>query len=135
VLNVGPTAAQRAIIRSAGYPDLPQNSNVYYDARNTQEFAGYGLLDANISYNIPVVGNVRPWVKFDIYNLLNNEKLISWNTTYRQDATTPLDALGFRTGVIKGPQFGQATSQTNFPVPFGGVTGGRTFRVAVGVRF
>ena len=32
-------------------------------------------------------------------------------------------------------QFGQATAQTNFPAPFGGTTGGRTFRVAVGVRF
>jgi len=135
VLNVPPAAAQRAILRAAGYPDLPQNSNVYYDGRNTQEFAGYGMVDANISYNIPVAGSVRPWIKFDIYNLLNNDKLITWNTTYRQDPSTPFDALGFRTGVIQGPQFGQATGQSNFPAPFGGATGGRTFRLAVGVRF
>jgi len=135
VLNVPPTAAQRAIIRAAGYPDLPGNSNVYYDARNTQEFAGYGMVDANVSYNVPVAGSVRPWIKFDVYNLLNNDKLITWNTTYRQDPSTPLDALGFRTGVIQGPQFGQATGQGNFPAPFGGATGGRTFRLAVGVRF
>ena len=78
---------------------------------------------------------MRPWIKFDIYNLLNNDKLITWNTTYRQDPSTPLDALGFRTGVIQGPQFGQATSQSNFPAPFGGATGGRTLRLAIGVRF
>jgi hypothetical protein len=135
VLNVPPTAAQRAILRDAGYPDLPGRTSVYYGGRNTEEFAGYGLIDANISYNIPVSGTVRPWVKFDIYNLLNNDKLITWNTTYRQDATTPLDSLGFRSGVVPGPQFGQATSQSNFPGPFGGTTGGRTYRVAIGVRF
>jgi hypothetical protein len=70
-----------------------------------------------------------------VFNVLNNDKLISWNTTIRQDATTPLDALGLRTGYVQGPLFGQATSQANFPAPFGGATGGRTFRVAVGVRF
>ena len=44
-------------------------------------------------------------------------------------------SLGFRTRVIQGPQFGQATSQSNFPAPFGGATGGRTLRLAIGVRF
>jgi hypothetical protein len=135
VLNVGPTTAQQTILRNAGYPDLPSISNVFYGERGSENFAGYGLVDANISYNIPVVGTVKPWVKFDVYNLLNNQKLITWNTTLRQDTTTPLDALGFRTGTIKGPQFGQATRQADFPAPFGGQTGGRTFRVAVGLRF
>ena len=135
VLNVAPTAAQRTILANAGYPDLPGNSTVYYGDRGSQEFAGYGLLDVDLNYNIPVVGSVRPWVKFDVFNVLNNEKLISWNTTIRQDATTPVDSLGLRTGYTPGPLFGQATAQTNFPAPFGGATGGRTFRVAVGVRF
>jgi len=135
VTNVAVTSAQAAILKTAGYPDLPDASTVYFGGRNTQEFAGYSMVDANVSYNVPVAGSVRPWVKFDIYNLLNNNKLISWNTTYRQDPNTPLDAFGLRTGVVQGPQFGQATSQSNFPAPFGGATGGRTFRLAVGVRF
>jgi hypothetical protein len=135
VTGVPVTAQQRDILRGAGYPDLPDSSTVYYGGRNTQEYAGYGLVDANISYNIPVAGSVRPWIKFDIYNLLNNDKLITWNTTYRQDPNSPLDALGFRTGVVEGPQFGQATRQEDFPAPFGGQTGGRTFRVALGLRF
>jgi hypothetical protein len=111
------------------------NSNVFYGDRGSQEFAGYGLLDLDLNYNIPVVGSVRPWVKFDVFNVLNNDKLISWNTTIRQDVNTPLDPLGLRTGFLQGPLFGQATAQTNFPAPFGGTTGGRTFRVAIGVRF
>jgi hypothetical protein len=134
-LNQPPTAVQRAILRAAGYPDLPGNSRVYFGNRGSQEFAGYGLVDANVSYNVPVGGNVRPWVKFDIYNLFNNQKLITWNTTIRPDPNSPLDDLGLRTGFLQGPLFGQATSQTNFPRPFGGADGGRTFRVAIGVRF
>jgi hypothetical protein len=129
------TTIQRNILKAAGYPDAPGSSSVYFDERGSQEFAGYAMVDANISYNIPVVGSVRPWVKFDIYNLLNNDKLITWNTTVRQDPNSPVDALGLRTGYVKGAQFGQATSATNFPAPFGGQTGGRTFRVAVGLRF
>jgi Carboxypeptidase regulatory-like domain/TonB-dependent Receptor Plug Domain len=135
VTNVAPTAAQRAVLRAAGYPDLPSASTLYYGDRGSQTFPGYGLVDFDLNYNIPVIGSVRPWLKFDVFNLFNNEKLITFNTTYRQDPNTPLDALGFRTGVIQGPVFGQTTRQQDFPAPFGGQTGGRTFRVAFGVRF
>lgn len=129
------TATQRAILTAAGYPDAPGSSSLYFADRGSEEFPGYGLVDANVSYNIPVAGSVRPWIKFDVYNLLNNDKLISYNTTVRQDPTSPLDALGYRTGYVKGAQFGQATSANNFAAPFGGATGGRTFRLALGVRF
>jgi len=135
VLGVPATPQQLAILRADGYPDSPSSSTVYYGDRGSQTFPGYGLVDVDLNYNIPVVGTVRPWLKFDVFNLLNNDKLITYNTTYRMDPRSPLDALGLRTGVIPGPQFGQATSQTNFPAPFGGQTGGRTYRVAVGVRF
>ena len=134
-LNQALSTPQRNLLIAAGYPDLPGNSTLYFGDRGSEQFLGYGLLDANLSYNIPIVGSVRPWVKFDIYNVLNNEKLIAWNTTIRPDPASPLDALGLRTGYIKGATFGTNTSQTQFPAPFGGATGGRTFRVAVGVRF
>jgi hypothetical protein len=129
------TDIQLAILENAGYPDAPDSSTLYFGARGSEEFPAYGLLDANISYNIPVAGSVRPWVKFDIYNLLNNQKLIEFNTTVRPDANSPLDPLGYRTGYVRGASFGTGTSQTHYPVPFGGQTGGRTFRVALGVRF
>ncbi|HEV3063139.1 MAG TPA: TonB-dependent receptor [Vicinamibacterales bacterium] len=134
-LNQPLTATQRNILIAAGYPDLPGTSTVYFDSRGSQTFLGYGLLDASINYNIPVGGSTRPWLKFDVYNVLNNEKQIAWNTTISPDKTSPVDAFGIHTGYVKGSLFGQATSQTNFPAPFGGQTGGRTFRVALGVRF
>jgi hypothetical protein len=131
----GPTAQQLAILEAAGYPDAPDSSTLYFGARGSEEFPAYGLLDANISYNIPVAGSVRPWVKFDVYNVLNNQKLIEYNTTIRVDPNSPLDALGYRTGFIRGNAFGTGTAQTHYPIPFGGATGGRTFRVALGLRF
>jgi carboxypeptidase family protein len=134
-LNQPLSSVQRSLLRAAGYPDAPGASSVYFADRGSERFLGYGLLDTSVNYNIPVVGSVRPWVKFDVYNVLNNEKQIAWNTTVRQDPTSPLDSLGLRTGYVKAASFGTATSQAQFPVPFGGLTGGRTFRVAVGVRF
>lgn len=51
------------------------------------------------------------------------------------DRTTPLDPNGIPTGYIKGPRFGQATSDNQFPQPYHGQNGGRAFRMAFGVRF
>ena len=95
------TTIQRNILRNAGYPDAPDASTLYFGARGSEEFAGYGLLDANISYNIPVGGSVRPWVKFDVFNILNNQKPIEFNTTVRPNPASPLDSLGNRTGFIQ----------------------------------
>jgi hypothetical protein len=144
--NQGLTSTQRAILTSAGYPDLPGPTNVFFGDRGSQEFAGYGVLDVSFNYNVPVFRTLRPWVKLDIYNLFNNQKLIAWNTTVTQDPASPKDNLGYATGYIKGPTFGTATgntvtnlSATNisaYPLAFSGATpGGRTFQVAVGFRF
>ena len=71
-------------------------------------------------------------MKFDVYNLFNNQKLIPWNTTVRPDPASPQDSLGYRTGYLKGASFGQGTAHTHYPPGIRRNTGGRTFRVAVG---
>jgi hypothetical protein len=124
---------QSALI--AAYPDSPSSQTLYFGDRGIGDFAGYGVLDFDLGYNIPVFRSVRPWVKLDIYNLLNNQKLITWNTTVNPDPNSPVDSLGLATGYLPGSSFGKATQNVNFPVPFGGQTGGRTVRVAVGLRF
>ena len=43
----------------------------------------------SINYNMPVFRSLRPWVKFDIYNLFNNQKLIAWNTTVSPNKRAP----------------------------------------------
>jgi hypothetical protein len=129
------TAIQSNLLTAEGYPDSPSSQTIYYAARGTGAFNGYALFDTSISYDIKVFKSVRPWVKLDIYNLTNNQKLISFNTTVLPDPNSPVDSLGLPTGFIQGSKFGQATSASNYPTPFQNQTGGRTFRVAFGLRF
>jgi hypothetical protein len=129
------TAIQRARLQAAGYPDEPSSQTIFYDERGSENFKGYGVGDLGIGYNIPVFKSLRPWFKLDIYNVLNNQKLIMWNTTVTQDPNSPLDSLGLRTGYRQGGSFGKGTANTHFPIPFQGETGGRTYRVAMGLRF
>ena len=145
--NVALTPTQVSILSSAGYPDQPGPQLLFFTgARGDQTFNGYGLLDMSVNYDVPIMRTVKPWVKLDMYNLLNNEKLIAYSTTITPDKTSPLDSLGLPTGFTKGSTFGTATGNTvtngnigninAFPLAFSGAqAGGRTFRVAVGFRF
>jgi hypothetical protein len=146
--NQSVTATQAALIGAAGYPDLPSSTGnmVFFGERGSETFPGYGLLDASVNYNIPVFGTLRPWVKFDVFNLLNNQKLIAWNTVITQDASSPKDSLGLATGYSRGAAYGTASGNTvtnlytttinAYPLAFNGApAGGRTFRLAIGFRF
>src|SRR5262249_29012936 len=114
--------------------------------RGSQTFRGYGVLDASVSYNVPLFRSLRPWVKFDTYNVLNNLKLIAWNTTVSQNTAAGVDNLGLATTYTKGPAFGTATGNTvtnlssnsinAYPLAYnGGTAGGRTCLLSVGFRF
>ncbi|HEY1910131.1 MAG TPA: carboxypeptidase regulatory-like domain-containing protein [Vicinamibacterales bacterium] len=141
------TSQQVAILAAAGYPDLPGAQTVFFTGeRGDQTFAGYGVIDMSINYDIPVFRTVKPWIKIDVYNLFNNEKLIAWNTTVSQNVAGGVDALGLATNYTKGSTFGTATGNTvtnlnnaninTFPLAFSGAqAGGRTLRMAIGVRF
>jgi hypothetical protein len=126
---------QTSLLDAAGYPDAPSDQNVYFGDRGSQSFPGYALFDTSINYELPIYKTARPWLKFDVYNLFNNQKVIQYDTTVNPDPNSPTDAFGLPTGFIKGPQFGQATSTAAYPVAFQGQRGGRTFRVAFGFRF
>jgi hypothetical protein len=129
------TAIQTGLLDAAGYPDAPSSQNVYFGDRGSQFFPGTALFDTSINYEVPIYRTARPWLKFDVYNLFNNLKVIAYNTTVTPDPNSPLDAMGLPTGFIKGPSFGQATSTAAYPVAFQGQRGGRTFRVSFGFRF
>ena len=140
-----PSAIQNAITTNAGYPEGLGSRQVYFGGRGTEEFEGYGLFDTSINYNVPVFRTLAPWIKFDVYNVFNNDKLIAWNTTGTGNAAGPVDALGIPTTFSPGASFGTATSNTiansnitgipAYPQWVGGSNGGRTFRVAMGIRF
>ncbi len=132
-VNQGPTTAQKSLL--AAYPDLPSTQTVFFADRGSENFKGYGVVDLSVNYNVPVFESARPWIKVDVFNALNNQKLIAWNTTIKADPASAKDSLGLATGYLPGPTFGTATSNNQFPAPLAGVTGGRTLRLAIGVRF
>jgi hypothetical protein len=132
------SAVQRA--RNPGYARLPGSGtngsqSLFFGERGSEEFAGYGLVDLAATYQVPVWKTLRPWVKLEVLNALNNDKLISWDTTITADPASALDADGLPTGYIRGPRFGQGTSTANYARPRPGLTGGRTFLGAFGFRF
>jgi hypothetical protein len=132
------TAVQRA--RNPGYARLPGSGangsqTLFFGERGSEEFAGYGLVDLGVTYQVPVVKSLRPWVKIEVLNALNNDKLIGWDTTVTADAASALDANGLPTGYVRGVRFGQGTSTAHYPRPRPGMTGGRTILGAFGLRF
>jgi hypothetical protein len=133
------TDQQLTILAAAGYPDAPSSQDIFYGPRGSEFFKGSGLFDVSVNYNVPVFRTLRPWVKLDVYNVFNNLKQIAWDTTIEQDPNSPVDSLGIHTGYVKGENFGEPISNSDFTTPISGaltpVVGGRTFLLAAGFRF
>jgi hypothetical protein len=138
-LTVSRAISAQQLANNPGYPtadiSAATRQTVFFGGRGAYEFKGYGVMDLATSYNVPVWKTVKPWVKLEVYNLFNNQKQIAWDRTVTADATSPLDANGIPTGYVQGPNFGKATSGTQFVGPWVGQAGGRAMKVALGVRF
>jgi hypothetical protein len=125
------------LANNPGYARLPGGGSqtLFFGERGSEEFAGYGLVDFAATYQIPVWSSVRPWLKLELFNVLNNDKLIAWTTTVTPDPTSALDANGLPTGFIRANNFGQPRNNADYPRPLPGIDGGRTFQMSFGVRF
>jgi outer membrane receptor protein involved in Fe transport len=132
--NVATTPQQ--VAAAPGYLRSGRTSaDLYFGERGSEDFKGYGVLDLQVRYGIPVWKTVQPWILFQVYNVTNNQKLIQWNTTVTQDPSSPLDALGLRTGYTPSAAFGTGTAAGHYPRWSSGQTGARTYQMAMGVRF
>ena len=120
--------------RNPGYAGTPLQP-VFFGERGSQSFKGFALLDFAMTYGVPVWRSAQPWIKFEMFNVLNNQKLIAWDTTILADAASARDEFGLPTGYVQGPRFGQGTSNAHYPTPRAGLDGGRMFDIAVGFRF
>ena len=123
-----------------GYARLPGSGttgsqSLFFGERGSQEFAGYGLVDLGLTYQVPVWRALKPWVELEVLNALGNDKLIGWDTTISVDPASAVDAHGLPTGYVRGANFGKATSTAHYPRPRAGLTGGRTYLAAIGIRF
>lgn len=126
---------QLDLLAAAGYPDAPGSQSIFFSPRGSESFNPVTLFDFSATYDIAIWNRVRPFVKVDIYNVFDNQKLVTFDTTIFADWSGPVDALGLPTTYIQGPTFGQAVSSANFAQPFAGQTGGRAFVMAAGIRF
>jgi TonB dependent receptor len=125
------------IARNPGYARLPGGGTqtLYFGERGTESFEGYGLVDLAATYDIGIWRTLRPWIKFEVYNIFDNNKLIGWNTAVNPDPNSPLDADGLPTGFIRPANFGTPRANSDYPRPIPGIDGGRTFQFAMGLRF
>ena len=80
----------------------PRRRTCFFGDRGSQFFPGVALFDTSINYDIPLYKSARPWLKFDVYNLLNDLKVIRYDTTVNPDPNSPLDAMGLPTGLHQG---------------------------------
>ena len=134
--NVGINSTQQAILDTLGYVSGPSARSVYFaDGRGSGLENGYGLFDLSVTYEIPVWRSFRPWLKAEIFNVLNNDTQIAANRVVTIDPASPRDEFGIQTSYLEGARFGEATSSSHYPQYVPGLDGLRTFRVAMGLRF
>jgi hypothetical protein len=133
VANGVPLSAVQ-VSRNPGYAGVP-SQQLFFGERGSESFNGYGLFDLAVTYGIPVWHSVAPWMKFEVLNTLNNQKLVSWDTTVTPDNAGPKDDNGLPLNYVQGARFGQGIRPADYPRPRPGLDGGRTFLMSMGVRF
>jgi outer membrane receptor protein involved in Fe transport len=126
---------QRAV--DLGYVNTPGGGgqNIYFGDYGAHTFPSFALTDLSVSYAVPMWRTLKPYVRFEVLNAFNNQKLVAWDTTLVADWSGPVDALGLPTTFTKGPNYGKATAETDYPSWRSGLTGARTFLLAAGFRF
>jgi hypothetical protein len=129
-----PFTAQQ-LAANPGYARVPTSQPMFFGERGAGQFPGYALVDFAATWSVPVSRSFKPWVKVEVLNALNNQKLISWDTTVTADPNGPREANGLPLAYIKGASFGQATRNSDYPRLRPGLDGGRTYFVSLGVRF
>jgi hypothetical protein len=168
------SSVQSAKLTAAGYKSPPTsqtvyfNSNQYLDKRpgavalhdmnggsglGSGTFNGYHSFDFALTYSIPIVRSIAPRVKFEVYNVTNEQDLRFFNTTVAANTTDaasvaacggpcPVDALGLPTTFryhasrsgdptnidASKTTFGLARDASDYQVP-------REYRVSVSLTF
>jgi hypothetical protein len=132
--NIPLTNVQAEIHRQAGYRSTPASQTIYFGKLGAGKFEDVQQVDLALTYSMPLLRGLEPWIKLDVYNLLNADALVAFNTTVTADPNSPKDELGIPTGYIEGPLFGKPTSVTTLDSP-GHVQLPREIRLAAGIRF
>ena len=131
------TAAQRAA--NPGYATPPTSQTIYFGERGAGQFNDAQMFDLAFTYSVPVFRELRPWVKAEVFNLFNDQSLVSYNTVVTPKAGGAVDANGLPLEYTTGAAFGRATAVTSFPRSAQNFAGqnlyARTFLLSAGFRF
>lgn len=65
----------------AEYASSSGSYSWFHNGRGNNRFDGVWSLDTALRYSVPVIWRVAPFFKLDIRNVLNNDQLISYQTT------------------------------------------------------
>lgn len=127
------------LARDPGYASPPADQTIFFGERGAGRFESATQFDLAVHYQIPLFKTLRPWAKFELYNVFNNQSLVGFNTNVVPDENGPVDANGIPTQFIRDPAFGTATGASSYPqaTRIYGSTAvyARTFLMSVGVRF
>jgi hypothetical protein len=127
--NVPLSTSQAAAYAAAGYKNVrTTQDNLFFGERGAGEFEDQHQFDFGLTYAVPILGSLAPWVKLEVYNVANSDALRGFDTVVTADANSPKDAQGLPTGFIQGANFGNARSITDYQVP-------REYRLSAGFRF
>ena len=100
--RLGVALSAQQIARNPGYARLPASQTFFFGARGSPAASR-----AFIWWTLPRPTafrsgeSLRPWVKVEVLNALNNQKLIAWNTAVTADNAGPKDDNGLPLNYIK----------------------------------
>jgi len=140
----------RPYVTNPGYLTPPATVSYFFGGRGILKTDDITRTDLTVNYRLGVFHGVEIFVQPEVINLFNEHGLVS----YDEEVLTAVDCAPQTTGTLaapcpakglqpfnpfttqpqegvnflKGPNFGKATSESDFQTP-------RTFRVAVGLRF
>ncbi len=114
-----------------GYAALPTQVTLFFGERGSQDFEDWNTFDLSLNYDIPVFRGLDVYLKGEVFNILNEDKQIFWDTDISPVTAAqggPVDALGRPLTFVNSASFGRARANTDFVTP-------REYRFAVGFRF
>ena len=108
---------QFARAEAAGYANEPNGGTqtIYFGERGTETFPSYGVADFSVGYSMPVFKTVKPYLKFEVLNAFNNQKLIGFDTTVSANWDGPVDALGIPTTFTRARGLARQTATPAIP--------------------
>jgi hypothetical protein len=130
--NVRLTAAQAA--RDPGYAQPPSTQTIFFGERGAGEFSDWYTFDFAANYRLPFLKRLAPYMKLEVYNLLNDDTLMTHDTTinpvFRNAAnpSAPVDELGLPTTFTRASSFGNARNAADYVTP-------REYRFSAGITF